>query len=172
VKRTAAVSLRDKDRVLGVEKYESKSLLMVTKQGMSIRFAADTVPAMGRVSGGVKCMKLEKGDEVLFAALVPEDAEVFAVTDKGFGKRSPMFDYDPQGRNGKGLKAFDLKKNGANGTCVAAVAVLTEPRAVTLVQRHGGRTTISTQEAHLEPRAGKGNMLVAVVLDDDVVGIE
>ncbi len=171
-KRTAAVSLRDKDRVLAIEKYEPKSILLVTKQGMSIRFAADTVPAMGRVSGGVKCVKLDKGDEVIFSALVPEDAEVLTITDKGFGKRSPMFDYDLQGRNGKGLKTFDLKKNGSNGTCIAVVAVVTEPQTITLLQRHGGKTPINTAEVRIEPRAGKGNMLVAVVLDDDVIGVE
>lgn len=171
-KRTAAVALRGKDRLLGVEPYAPKSLLLVTKQGMSIRFAADSVPAMGRVSGGVKCIKLEKNDEVVYAALVPEDGEVLTITDKGFGKRSPVFDYDLQGRNGKGLKTFDMKKNGANGTCIAAVLHLTEPRSITLVQRHGARTTVSTSEARVEPRAGKGTMLVAVVLDDDVIGIE
>ncbi len=171
-KRTAAVSLRDKDRVLGVEKFEPKSLLLITKLGMSIRFTAETVPAMGRVSGGVKCVKLDKGDEVIFAALVPDEGEVLTITDKGFGKRSPLFDYDLQGRNGKGLKTFDLKKNGANGTCIAAAAFLAEPGTVTLVQRHGARTPMNTDEIRIEPRAGKGNMLVAVVLDDDVVGIE
>jgi DNA gyrase/topoisomerase IV subunit A len=145
---------------------------MVTKLGMSIRFAADTIPSMGRVSGGVKCVKLDKGDEVIYASLVPEEAEVLTVTDKGFGKRSPMFDYDLQGRNGKGLKTFDLKKNGSNGTCIAVVAVLTEQTTLTLVQRHGGKTQIKTGEVRIEPRAGKGNMLVAVVLDDDVVGVE
>ena len=145
---------------------------MITKLGMSIRFAADTIPAMGRVSGGVKCVKLDKGDDVVFAALVPEEAEVLTITDKGFGKRSPMFDYDLQGRNGKGLKTFDLKKNGSNGTCIAVVAVLMEPKMLTLLQRHGGRTTINTSEVRIEPRASKGNMLVAVVLDDDVIGIE
>jgi len=172
VKRTSAVALRDRDRVLAIEKYEPKSILLITKQAMSIRFAADTVPGMGRVSGGVKCIKLERNDEVLFAALVPDEAEVLAITDKGFGKRSPVFDYDLQGRNGKGLKTFDLKKNGANGTCIAAVTVLAEPKSIVVLQRHGGRTGISTSEVHIEPRAGKGSMIVAVVLDDDVVGIE
>ncbi len=172
VKRTAAVALRDKDRLLAVEKFEPKSILLVTKQGMSIRFAADTVPAMGRVSGGVKCIKLEKNDEVIYAALVPEEGEVLTITDKGFGKRSPMFEYELQGRNGKGLKTFDLKKNGANGTCIAAVLHLTQPRALTLLQRHGARTLVNSGEARVEPRAGKGTMLVAVVLDDDVIGVE
>jgi len=171
-KRTAAVSLRDKDRVLGVEKKIDDAILLVTKLGMSIRFATDSVPSMGRVSGGVKCIKLDKGDEVIFAAQLPDDGELLTVTDKGFGKRSPMFEYDLQGRNGKGLKAFDLKKNGANGTCIAAVMHLSGPKDVTVVQRHGSRTSLNTGDVHVEARAGRGSMLVAVVLDDDVVAVE
>ena len=172
VKRTAAVSLRDKDRVLGIEKRLHDAMLLVTRQGMSIRFATESVPSMGRVSGGVKCIKLEKGDSVLFAAQLPEEGELLTITDKGFGKRSPIFDYDLQGRNGKGLKTFDLKKNGANGTCIAGVLVVSEPREFTLTQRHGAKTVLSTNEVHIESRAGKGAMLVAVVLDDDVVTVE
>ena len=145
---------------------------ILAKQGMSIRFATETVPAMGRVSGGVKCVKLEKGDCVVFAAQLPEEGEILTVTDKGFGKRSPVFDYDLQGRNGKGLKTFDLKKNGANGTCIAGVLFVDAPREFTLTQRHGAKTVLSTKEVHIEPRAGKGAMLVAVVLDDDVVTVE
>ncbi|MEN6593636.1 MAG: DNA topoisomerase (ATP-hydrolyzing) [Clostridiaceae bacterium] len=172
VKRTVAVSLRDKDRVLGIEKRLHDAMLLITRQGMSIRFATESVPSMGRVSGGVKCIKLEKGDSVLFAAQLPEEGELLTITDKGFGKRSPIFDYDLQGRNGKGLKTFDLKKNGANGTCVAGVLFVSEPREFTLTQRHGAKTVLSTKEVHIEPRAGKGAMLVAVVLDDDVVTVE
>ncbi len=172
VKRTAAVSLRDKDRVIGIEKRLHEAVLLVTRQGMSIRFATESVPSMGRVSGGVKCVKLEKGDCVVYAAQLPEEGEILTVTDKGFGKRSPIFDYDLQGRNGKGLKTFDLKKNGANGTCIAGVLFVDAPREFTLTQRHGTKTVLSTNEVHIEPRAGKGAMLVAVVLDDDVVSVE
>jgi len=172
VKRTAAVSIKDKDRVLGVEKLTGGSILLITKLGMSIRFAADSVPAMGRVSGGVKCVKLDPGDAVLYAVQPPEDAEVFLVTDRGFGKRSPLFDYELQNRNGKGLKTIDLKRNGANGTRVAAAFCLTESRTITLVQRHGARTVIPSAAVRVEPRFGKGEMLVAVVLDDDVVAAE
>ncbi|HWP21575.1 MAG TPA: DNA topoisomerase (ATP-hydrolyzing) [Candidatus Cryosericum sp.] len=172
VKRTAAVSLRDKDRVIGVEKRLHEAMLLVTKLGMSIRFATESVPAMGRVSGGVKCVKLEKGDCVVYAAQLPEEGEILTVTDKGFGKRSPVFDYDLQGRNGKGLKTFDLKKNGANGTCIAGVLFVGAPREFTLTQRHGTKTVLSTNEVHIESRAGKGAMLVAVVLDDDVVSVD
>ena len=171
-KRTAAAALKDGDRVLSVAPATESSILLISRGGMSIRFAADTVPSMGRVSGGVKCMKLERGDEVLFGAETPDEGEVLCLTDRGYGKRSLLFDYELQGRNGKGLKTFEFKKNGANGTRLAAAFHVTAPQGFTIVQRHGTRTHLSTDEVRIEPRAGKGVMLAAVVLDDDVVAVE
>lgn len=171
-KRTQAIALRDSDTLLSVKRATPESILLVTRFGMAIRFAADTVPAMGRVAGGVKCIKLENNDTVLYADQVPEEGELLCVSDRGFGKRSFLFDYDLQGRNGKGLKTFDFKKNGSNGNCIAAVYHVREPFDFYLVQRHGTKTKLSTESVHIEPRAGKGAMLVAVVLDDDVVAVE
>ncbi|MGN0785214.1 MAG: DNA topoisomerase (ATP-hydrolyzing) subunit A [Candidatus Aphodomorpha sp.] len=172
VKRTAAITLREKDLVIGVERLTGDTLLLVTRLGMSIRFTTESVPAMGRVSGGVKCMKVEPGDAVCYAGQLPDEGELLVITDRGYGKRSFLFDYEVQGRNGKGLKTFDFKKNGSNGNCIAAVFHVCEPFPITIVQRHGAETTISTESVHIEPRAGKGSMLVAVVLDDDVVEVK
>ena len=172
VKRTAAITLREKDLVIGVERLTGDTLLLVTRLGMSIRFTTESVPAMGRVSGGVKCMKVEPGDAVCYAGQLPDEGELLVITDRGYGKRSFLFDYEVQGRNGKGLKTFDFKKNGSNGNCIAAVFHVCEPFPITIVQRHGVETTISTESVHIEPRAGKGSMLVAVVLDDDVVEVK
>ena len=172
VKRTAAITLREKDLVIGVERLAGDTLLLVTRLGMSIRFTTESVPAMGRVSGGVKCMKVEPGDAVCYAGQLPDEGELLVITDRGYGKRSFLFDYEVQGRNGKGLKTFDFKKNGSNGNCIAAVFHVCEPFPITIVQRHGAETTISTESVHIEPRAGKGSMLVAVVLDDDVVEVK
>lgn len=172
VKRTAAITLREKDLVIGVERLTGDTLLLVTRLGMSIRFTTESVPAMGRVSGGVKCMKVEPGDAVCYAGQLPDEGELLVITDRGYGKRSFLFDYEVQGRNGKGLKTFDFKKNGSNGNCIAAVFHVCEPFPITIVQRHGAETTVSTESVHIEPRAGKGSMLVAVVLDDDVVEVK
>ncbi|MEG1882999.1 MAG: DNA topoisomerase (ATP-hydrolyzing) [Clostridia bacterium] len=171
-KRTAAISLRDRDRVIGIEKQSADHVLLITRMGMSIRFATDTIPLMGRVSGGVKCIKLEMGDSVLYAAQLPEEGEILCMTDRGYGKRSLLFDYEVQGRNGKGLKTFDFKKNGSNGNYLVSVFHVTMPFVFTMVQRHGTRTEFSTDSVHIEQRAGKGVMLVAVVLDDDIVSVE
>lgn len=171
VRRTAAVALKERDAVFGVERLAGDKLLLVTRLGMSIRFATDTIPATGRVSGGVKCIKLDEGDAVCYAGQLPDEGELLVITDRGYGKRSFLFDYEVQGRNGKGVKTFDFKKNGANGNSIAAVFHVCEPFPITIVQRHGAKTTLSTESVHIEPRAGRGSMLVAVVLDDDVVEV-
>jgi len=143
-------------------------IILVTEKGMSIRFEADTVPATGRTAAGVRGIKLDAGDKVLFAAQAGDEGELLTITDRGFGKRSFLFDFDVQGRAGKGLKAFDFKKNGLNGTRLVYAAVVREPFDFTIRQRHGTKTTLNTEQVHIESRAGKGSMLVPVVLDDEV----
>ncbi|MDL2218110.1 DNA gyrase subunit A [Christensenellaceae bacterium OttesenSCG-928-M15] len=171
-KRIAAISLKDGDKVLNVQKGLEDSFLMITEKGMSIRFMRDTVPEMGRVSAGVKCIKLDIGDRVLSCMQVGDEGEILSISDRGYAKRTLLFDYEIQGRNGKGLKAFDFKKNGSNGTKIAAAFHVKEPFDFDVVQRHGTRTACNTEFVKIEARASKGSLLVLVMLDDDVMGIE
>lgn len=171
-KRTTAITLRDGDRVIGIEPADGSPILLISRLGMSIRFASDSVPSMGRVSGGVRCMKLDAGDSVLYAGTPADEGEVLVITDRGYGKRSLIFDYELQGRNGKGVKTFDFKKNGGNGTMLVSAMHVTVPYSIVVTQRHGQKTTLNTNSVRIEPRAGKGSMLVAVVLDDDVVAVD
>jgi DNA gyrase subunit A len=88
----------------------------------------------------------------------------------GYAKRSFVFDYDLQGRNGKGLKTFDFKKNGSNGTKVAAAFFVTQPFEFEIEQFHGAKTSFNTEEVPIQKRADKGTLLVMVLLDDVVTG--
>ncbi len=169
-KRIAAISLREGDALLGVEPERESSILLLTRSGMSIRFARDTVPGMGRVSGGVKCMKLEPGDAVIFGQQVGEEGEILTISDRGYAKRSFIFDHELQGRNGKGLKCFEFKKNGSNGTALAAALYVREPFDFIVSQKHGTETTCHTEEVRIEERAGKGMLLIMALLDDVVTG--
>ena len=171
VKKVQAISLKDNDEVLCVQLLCEENLLLISKQGMSIRFAADTVPETGRVSAGVKCMKLEDNDAVLFAMQLGDDGEIITVSDRGYAKRSFVFDYELQGRNGKGLKTFDFKKNGSNGTCIAGALHVKEPYDIIVEQRHGSITKLNTEEIAIEQRAGKGTLTVMALLDDVVTGV-
>ena len=168
-KKIAAVTLKDGDSILAVEYGREETLLLLTKLGMSIRFALDTVPEMGRAAAGVKCIKLDDGDSVIAAMQVKDEGEILTISDRGYAKRSLLFDYEIQGRNGKGLKTFDFKKNGSNGTRIAAAFYVREPFDIAVKQRHGTVTRINTEEVRIEQRASKGSMLILVMLDDDVI---
>lgn len=170
-RRLAAISLREGDALLGVEPGLESAILLVTRQGMSIRFERESVPEMGRVSGGVKCVKLDLGDEVVFAGQVGEEGELLTISDRGYAKRSFIFDHELQGRNGKGLKAFDFKKNGSNGSAIAAALYVREPYSFIVEQKHGAQTSFNTEEVLIDSRAGKGMLLVMALLDDVVTGL-
>ena len=171
-KKTAAIALKDDDRVIAVEKQDATAgtVIMVSKGGMSIRFATDTVPVMGKGAGGVKCMKLDEGDRVIFAAQIADEGEILTISDRGYAKRSLVFDYEIQGRNGKGLKTFDFKKNGSNGTAIAAALYVKEPYDIVIRQFHGEETVVNTETVFIEQRPGKGMLTVMALLDDIVIG--
>ncbi len=171
-KRIAAISLKDGDSVLRVEPGREETILLITQKGMSIRFPLDTVPEMGRTAAGVKCVKLDAGDAVMTALQVRDEGEILTLSDRGYAKRSLLFDYEIQGRNGKGLKTFDFKKNGSNGTRIAAAFYVREPFDFAVRQRHGAITRFNTEDVRIEERASKGSMLVLVMLDDDVMSAE
>ena len=171
-KKTAAIALKDDDRVIAVEKQDETAgtVIMISKGGMSIRFATDTVPVMGKGAGGVKCMKLDEGDRVIFAAQIADEGEILTISDRGYAKRSLVFDYEIQGRNGKGLKTFDFKKNGSNGTAIAAALYVKEPYDIVIRQFHGEETVVNTETVFIEQRPGKGMLTVMALLDDIVIG--
>ena len=168
-KRTAALNLKDKDVLLGAYPMPTMDILLVTERGMCIRFAADSVPETGRAAAGVIGIKLEPKDRVMACMPVGDEGELIVLTDRGYGKRSFLFDYEQQGRNGKGVKTFDFRKNGSNGSRIAYAATVQNPFTLVIEQRHGTKTPLNTEQIHIEPKASKGEMLLAVVLDDDVV---
>jgi DNA gyrase subunit A len=167
-KRIGAISLKGGDELLGVQKKAEANILLITALGMSIRFESESVPEMGRVSAGVKCIKLEEHDSVVFFEQLNDEGEILTITDRGYAKRSFVFDHEVQGRNGKGLKAFDFKKNGSNGTRVAAVFYVREPFDFVVEQLHGTKTVFNTEQVFIDNRAGKGSLLVMSILDDIV----
>ncbi len=168
-KKTTSITLKDDDEVIGIEGEKFESVMLVTKKGMSIRFERESIPVTGRTASGVKCMKLDEDDEIIFAQQVNDEGEILVMTDKGYAKRSFVFDYELQGRNGKGVKTFDFKKNGSNGTVIAFAMYIKESIDITVEQVHGTKTVISSEEIMIEQRAGKGRMTIMTILDDVVV---
>ena len=165
----AALNLKNGDRLLDVLRPEgSESLLLLTKQGMAIHFAIGEVSVIGRTAAGVKAIALGADDEVAFIFAHNSEGEVVLISDMGYMKRCLLFDFERQARGGKGVKAFNFLKNGSNGTCLAGALVVREAFNFEIVQKNGARTPCNTEDVAIEPRTGRGQPYVVVVMDDVV----
>ena len=165
-----AIGLREGDALVNMElQRKDNGLLLVTKAGMSIHIGTDQVPATGRATGGVKGIALSEGDHVVFAGQIGTEGEMVLISDKGYAKRSFVFDYERQNRNGKGLKTFDFKKNGANGSACLAAFYVKEPFTICCEQKSGEVTMINTEEIGIEDRFSKGKPAVMVLLGNEII---
>jgi len=96
-------------------------VVLGTQDGMAIRFDEKQVRPMGRVSRGVRGIKLRAKDAVVGMVIAEEGASLLTVCEKGYGKRTSFDDYRPQGRGGLGL--INIKASERNGKVVALKAV-------------------------------------------------
>ena len=175
VKRSkfGALNLREGDSLHAVLSLDvSSDVLMISETGMCIRFHADQVPAMGRVSGGVKGMTLDLSDRILWVGQPAAADQLLLLTERGFGKRVPYTDYEPQARGGKGVKTFYYQKSGSNGTRIAGVALITAPgQTVVIHQKTSQPTQLSADEVILQSKQDRGMPYVMALMDDTVTGV-
>jgi DNA gyrase subunit A len=104
------VKINEGDRLIsvGLTDNKRKEILLVTAQGMAIRFKEDDVRPMGLVAAGVNGMKLNDNDEVVGVEILPGEGEVFLLTNDGKAKRVEEKEFPTQGRYGKGVIAWEL----------------------------------------------------------------
>jgi DNA gyrase subunit A len=95
--------------------------VLITRDGMSLRFNEEDARPMGRPAGGVRGIKLEKRDEVVALAIVVPDAKLLVAGENGIGKRTDFEEYRVQSRGGKGI--ITMKTNEKTGAVVGALTV-------------------------------------------------
>ena len=119
-----AINLKEDDQLIGIKETSGRNnVIIVTKHGKCICFSEEDVRSMGRIAGGVRAIKLEKGDEVVAMELVEPDQELLVVTENGYGKRTSVKDYKIQVRGGKGLLTYDKTKFKKTGALIGAMVV-------------------------------------------------
>ncbi|MDT3426741.1 topoisomerase-4 subunit A [Paenibacillus forsythiae] len=173
----AACKVGAEDEVLAVIlSGGEQDLMLVTKEGMSIRFRESEVNPMGRVAAGVKGIQLREGDEVVSCFRVSDDeGEILAVTDLGYGKRSLLLDYAPQSRGGKGMPTFEFKEGKRvrpNGSRIAGAFYCKEPFELTAITREGAQHHFSSEAAPIADRRSTGKLLVPVEKKDEIVTLQ
>ncbi|RMG96612.1 MAG: DNA gyrase subunit A [Deltaproteobacteria bacterium] len=133
-----ALTIDEGDRLTDVRLTDGGSdLLLSSAHGMTIRFDENEVRPMGRTARGVRGMALREGDHVISMNVVQSDEQfVLSISERGYGKRTPVTEYRPQSRAGLGLK--NLKVNDRNG--LVAATLLVYPGDQIIVVTDGGKT--------------------------------
>ncbi len=170
-----ALSMKKDDALLTVLPAASDNdLLLITRDGMSIRFPLASVPVQGRTATGVKAMVVESSDEVTFVSQLAENDEVILFSERGWAKRIPQLDFESQNRGGKGVRCFYFNKNGSNGRLIAGFCLIPRDAQASLLvrQTRSPLTKLSRDEILLQNRQGKGMPYVMAILDDIVTSLE
>ncbi len=154
-----AIKLAEGDAVIGIEtERENRTLLFVSRDGMSLNADMSDIPVQGRISGGVRGINLHEGDECIFTRQVEDGGEIVLVTDKGFAKRVVVGDLDVMARYRKGVKIIYLKGN--NGNRLVFASYVTEPYKIVLEVNDDYLSAFSTEDLHIEDAHHGGKALV------------
>ncbi len=153
---------------------DSNDVVLVTKNGQSIRFPVKDIRTSLRASGGVRAIRLLPEDQVVGMDVVDPGAYILVVTERGFGKITPLGKYPVQKRAGSGVRTFHI--TGKTGK-VAAAKQVTEDQQVMLIS--AGGTVTRTPVREKDPRQGitvqgrstQGVKLMDIKPDDCLVAI-
>ena len=116
-----AINIRDDDELLAVRAIdEGDEVIMVSRAGLTVRFAESDARAMGRDTTGVRGMDVGKDGEVIAMDVARDDMDLLVVTENGYGKRTQIAQYRKTNRGAKGVKTIGLteRKGGLAGALV------------------------------------------------------
>ena len=154
----AAISLREDDELIEVKFTDNnKDILLVTKYGQCIRFHETDVRSTGRVSMGVIGVNLAAGDEVVAMQLDSQGKYLLVVSENGLGKLTPVSEFSPQFRGGKGVKCYKILER--TGNVVGAKAVNPE-NEVMMISTEGIIIQFACREISVQGRVTSGVKLM------------
>lgn len=164
-----AVTLKDNDELIGVRLTDgTKDIILVTRNGMSIRFDEADVRPLGRVSQGVRGIRLDYDDYVIGMGTSAEDSSLLVVTENGFGKRTELGEYKVQSRGGKGILTYRVTERTGK---LVGIKVVNEDDDVMLISDDGTLIRMSAGDISLLGRATQGVTLMRMNEGNKVVSV-
>jgi len=159
-----AIGLRADDELIDVKVTDgNKEVLLVTKDGMSIRFDENDIRPMGRTAMGVKGITLSGDDEVVSMSLCDEGSDLLVVSENGLGKRTDINEYRSQIRAGKGIKTYNNSEK--TGKLVGAEMV-NEDDEIMIINSDGVLIRLKVSDISIFGRVTSGVKLMKT--DDEV----
>ncbi|ULL19535.1 DNA gyrase subunit A [Paenibacillus sp. H1-7] len=164
-----AITLREDDDLIGVKLTDgNQTIIMGTREGISIHFPEQEVRPMGRSATGVKGITIGEDDAVIDMDVVDENNSVLIVTSKGFGKRTPVAEYRQQSRGGKGIKTLNVtSKNGH----VVGLKIVREDEDLMIITALGTIIRTSMSGISMMGRNTQGVKLINIRDEDEVATV-
>ncbi len=165
-----AINLTDGDELIAVRQAsEGEEIVLVTRNGMGIRFPQSDARPMGRATAGVKGITLKDGDVVLSMDVVSDAADLFLITERGFGKRTALSQFRSQGRGGQGVIA--MKTDGDRGRLAGVKVVRPDLHELVIVSNLGTTIRIDAESVSRQGRSAQGVKVMNLRLGDSVSAI-
>ena len=165
-----AINLVEGDEVIEVRLTNGHNeLVLADRNGRAVRFNESTVRAMGRVSTGVRGMKLDEGDDEVVGMVVinkPEEETVMVVSENGYGKRSQVEDYRVTNRGGKGVKTLSITEKTGR---LVAIKVVTDDNDLMIINKSGILIRLKVADCRVMGRATQAVRLINLTKKNDVI---
>lgn len=164
-----AVGLEEDDSLVGVNLCRSgQSIVLGTRDGMSIRFEESDARAMGRSAVGVWGIRLEPGDAVCDMVVTDGTGTLLTICENGYGKRTPVEEYRLQSRGGKGI--IDIRTSDRNGKVVNLLAVKDDDE-VMMITKDGQIVRTKVEQISVVGRNTQGVRCISLTGDDKLVSV-
>ena len=152
-----AINLKEGDSIANIELMNDEDMIIITKNGYSIHFETKDIAAIGRVTAGIKAIKLTDGDEVLVGLPINNDSNntIAVFTEFGYGKKTNIEDFPIQARAGKGVVVY--KSTPSTGKIIGAT-ILNNEDNILLVGKNS--ICISAIDVPLLNRTALGNLMI------------
>jgi DNA gyrase subunit A len=165
-----AIKIGDDDELVAVRRVDpGEEILMISKEGLAVRFAEEDARAMGRDTGGVRGMNISgEGNQVLTMDVARDDQEVLVVTENGFGKRTPVSEYRKTSRGAKGVQTIKFSERRGG---LAAALVVRPHQELVFISQEGMVQRIGVRGIRQTGRAAQGVTLMNVREEDRVSAV-
>ena len=164
-----AINIKDGDRLLDVRRVRpGDKIIMATTAGKAIMFSEDQVRATGRDTSGVRGIGMKADAEVLGMEITNGCGELFVITERGYGKRTPVADYPEQNRGGQGVYTIQMTdRKGA----LAAMKVVGPQHELLIITEGATVLRVKTAEISQTGRATQGVKMMSVDDGDRVTAV-
>ncbi len=162
----AAITLKEGDELIEVKSTNNKKdIILITKQGMCIRFNESDVRSTGRTSMGVIGMNVADDDEVVGMQMDSQGESLLIVSENGLGKRTSIDEFTPQRRGGKGVKCYKITEK--SGPVVGFKAV-NDDNEIMLITNQGIVIRILCKDISRLGRITTGVKLINMDIEHDI----